>query len=571
MKLIGKALLSFFIGGVALLFLLPQVGYAVDFSITDVRIDALLQENGQVEVTETHTYEFDSEFNGITREIVPKDGTKILDLQAYENGKALKIEKDNDLYKIHRKGENESITIDIQYVIDNGVHVYQDVAEFYWPFFDKRNESTYEKMNITIYPPKETRDVIAFGYNEAFQREKVLADGAVLFQLGEVPDGKNGDIRVAYDAALFPAAPLTADVVMKDKIINAEQTLLDAAAARAEKRETLAKIAIVVVPLFALFFFIFVFRIILSRKMKKRELEQALRKSTLIPEENISLPGTILFTAGMSLHPAEAMSASLLDLVRKGFIQKGTEGEFQLVDGIQPQHKHEKLLLQFLFTEVGTGKEFSFDDLKAYTTKTKNHEKFQTNMMKWQQALREELKEKKLFNKNGKVRISLLIAGLLLIPFNILFASYELFGWFASALILTLAYFVLAATYITKSEEGLKISQEWGLMGKRLQHLPLENWKQLSEQDQMRAYIYGLGTNNKSIVEKNKEFIQLFNRPLSMSDMNAVNLNSLILMGPLISSNFHSAHDTTQSSTSSSSSSSTGGGVGGGGGGSGAF
>lgn len=571
MKLISKALLTFFVGGFALLFLFPHVGYAVDFSITDVKIDAFLQENGQVEVTETHTYDFDSEFNGITREIVPKDGTNIHDLQAFENGKALKIEKENDLYKIHRTGENESITINIHYVIDNGVHVYQDVAEFYWPFFDKRNESAYEQMNITIYPPKETNDVIAFGYDEAFVKEKVLADGAVLFELGEVPDGKNGDIRVAYDAALFPVAPLTANAVMKGEIMKAEQMLLEAAAARAETRETLAKIAIVVVPLFAILFFIIVLRIILNRKMKKREIEQALHKITLIPEERISLPGTILFTAGMSLHPAEAMSAALLDLVRKGLIQKGADGDFLLVDGIQPQHKHERLLLQFLFNEIGTGTEFSFDDLKAYTTKTANHEKFQTNMMKWQQALREELKENKLFNKNGKLRVFLLIAGLLLIPFNILFVSYELFGWFAAALVLTLAYFALAATFITKSEEGLKISQEWGLMGKRLQQLSLDNWKQLSEQDQIRAYIYGLGTNNKSIVEKNKEFIQLFNRPLSTGDMNAVNLNSLILIGPLISSNFHTAHDSTQSTTSSSSSSSTGGGVGGGGGGSGAF
>lgn len=108
----------------AILFLFPGTGFAVDFSITKVDIEAFLQENGQVNVTESHTYSFDGEFNGITREIVPKEGARISQLKATENGKSLKVEKEEDLYKIYRKGEDESITIVISYTIEDGVDVY---------------------------------------------------------------------------------------------------------------------------------------------------------------------------------------------------------------------------------------------------------------------------------------------------------------------------------------------------------------------------------------------------------------------------------------------------------------
>ena len=108
------AIISFF-------FLFPSQSLAVDYSITDVKIDAFLQEDGNVQVKETHTYDFFGEFNGITREIIPKNGTSITGFKATENETPLRIEKKNDLYLIHRKGVYEKITIQLRYTIENGV------------------------------------------------------------------------------------------------------------------------------------------------------------------------------------------------------------------------------------------------------------------------------------------------------------------------------------------------------------------------------------------------------------------------------------------------------------------
>ena len=49
--------------------LFPNQAFAVDYTITEVKIDAYLQENGDVHVQETFTYKFEGNFNGITRDM----------------------------------------------------------------------------------------------------------------------------------------------------------------------------------------------------------------------------------------------------------------------------------------------------------------------------------------------------------------------------------------------------------------------------------------------------------------------------------------------------------------------
>src|SRR5690606_6816939 len=145
-----KAKIGGFILLLAFLLIFPIQSFAVDYWISDVKIDAHLQKDGTVHVIEEHTYEFEGEFNGITRTVIPKEGSTITDFTATENGSELQIEKEDNLYKIHRKGEDETITVTLAYTIEKGLEFYQDVAQFYWPFFDSRNESTYGDLVITV-------------------------------------------------------------------------------------------------------------------------------------------------------------------------------------------------------------------------------------------------------------------------------------------------------------------------------------------------------------------------------------------------------------------------------------
>lgn len=569
--------------------LFPGTALAVDYSITEVNIDAYLQPDGRVEVQETHTYEFDGKFNGITRELVPKKGSKIIHLTASESGRNLEVEQKRSLYKIHRQGRDEQITVVLTYMIENGVEVYTDVAQFYWPFFDRRNESDYEQMTITVHPPANTSDVIAFGYDEAFQTEEIIAGGAVRFHLGKVPSERNGDIRVAYDAALFPAAELTAERNMMDEILKAEQKLYDKAAARVQMRENLAKTAAVIVPIFT-FILLFVFaRIIIKGRMRRLDVERQAQRTFFTPKEALSIPATIYFTKGIL--PTEAMAAALLDLMRKGLISKVDEDRYVRTDPKLDLHQHEHTFLNFLFNEVGSGTEFRFKDLEAYTKNKKNHEKFQTHVAEWRQKVIEEVKQKPLYEKISNLRGLLILASVILLPFVILFPVYELYGWFVAALLLFSGFVTIAAVYRPKTAEGLTILHEWRLLKERLPKITAKQWEALTSDDQMRTYIYGLGSNDQTLLQMNKKLIRTFQPPHSAKDSSladrsaanqtgletgaqspdyVANVNMLYMIGALAAANFRTADQTTAATTTSTTGLG-GGGVGGGGGGSGAF
>ena len=94
-----------------------------------MQIDVFLNEDRNVDVTETQTYSFDGEFNGITRSLIPKEETEIVYVKVTENGKKLKVEQDENDYRIYRDGEDEQVTIKLIYTIKNGVELYSDVKK----------------------------------------------------------------------------------------------------------------------------------------------------------------------------------------------------------------------------------------------------------------------------------------------------------------------------------------------------------------------------------------------------------------------------------------------------------
>jgi uncharacterized membrane protein len=550
-----------------LLLVFPHQSLAVEFSITNVKIDATLQNNGNVEVEETHTYNFDGEFNGITREVVPKEGASISQFAATENGKSLRIEKEDDLYKVHRKGEDETITVKLHYTIENGIEVYQDVAQFYWPFFDERNDSSYEDLSIMIHPPASTDDAIAFGYNEAFTTETLQEDGSVLFKLGFVPSNTNADIRVAYPSSQFPNAPLTADKPMKEDILKAEQELLKQAESEAKTKETLSTISTIGLPSFAIILFLLMMRDWLRTRAIRNAFMREGASSLSVPKQIMSLPETIYFTNNNYLQP-KAMGAALLDLVRKGFVTKVADDQFQKIRSKSPLN-HENTLMELLFDKIGANHIFSLDDLTAYTKNKKNHLKYNTYQSGWRQAVKQEVDSHSLYENKTTYRLLIGFSSILLLPFIFFFLIYGLFFSFIVTVLLVITVIIYASVYRQKTVEGARIAYDWKQFKVRFKDLSQTEWEKWSEDDRMRAYIYGLGISSKEIDRKHDQLIEALT-PTGNDYVDDSSFFSIIYIGPYASSSFHSAYQSSMSSGGSSGGGSSGG-TGGGGGGSGAF
>ncbi|WP_047982627.1 DUF2207 domain-containing protein [Ornithinibacillus contaminans] len=542
----------------------------VEYAIKDVQIDAFLKENGDVEVTERFTYDFEDDFNGITRTIIPKKGTSITDFEASEDGNALRVENDDNEYKIYRKGNQETITVDLRYTIHNGIEVYPDVAQFYWPFFDSSNESVYENMTIYVHPTSETGNVIAYGYDEAYDTAEVTEEGVAVFSLGHVDDDKNGDIQVVYDATLFSAAPLTSDNMMRDSI---EADIADNEAKLAafqDRKEWLASIAPYVVGIFGIYFIILLFIGWRKKLERKHYVQSRLINDLKVPKLEMSLPATILYTNPFT-PSQQLLTTSLLELVRKGYVQSDDNKAFELVNRLTA-FKHERMLLEFLFDTIGDGTTFRFEDLKTYTDNKKNHQAYHEYIQAWLQAIREEIQLKQLTQTKAGFRWTIAFSGLLLIPLSVFFGIHELLMWMFISIVLLICLLAFSIFYNPRTLEGAVIWEQWKQFKKDFTELSSNQSAKWSKEEQIIAINYVHGIADKRMIEHNKTLF--YHEPSngdSTGSMDTTNIMIFFLIATSANQHFKEADTAVAATTGSTTTAGTGTGVGGGGGGSGAF
>lgn len=542
------------------LFLLPVTVFAVDFSIKETTIDAQLMDNGNVQVEERFTYEFDGDFEGITRELKPKSGTDIVDFTAYENERKLEVEKEENLYKVYRDGDDETITVSLTYEIENAVEKFEDGAEFYWPFFDDRNESDYESMTIAIHPPAPSDEVLFLGYDEAFEKGIAGDEGSVVFKLGHVPEGRNGDVRVIYEPQLFPGA-IQANGTVKDELSADRNRFEHEAEKFTTNQNTASVIGRFTLPSLALMLGLLLFYAYWKAKNKKKAIDQ--KKDFQVPNEKLSLPAVVYFTNSPYLTP-DAMAAALMELVRKKYVKQLSEDQFDLVDG-KAEYTHERTLIDLLFHKIGDGQHFSLSEIEAYSQKELNHSAYNDAIAKWNLEVAEEVKGHHFKEKVSGIRLFSAALGGLSAALAIYTGIYEIYPVMAISIFVALAAFSFSLSYSPLTMEGQAVKVQWKQMRKAMENLPAADWERLDNDDKLRAYAYLLAVDGKQLDKKSRSFSLA--RQFAEESDSTLYFNPILLSGVFIAA----SSNTTASASSGSSSVSSGGGIGGGGGGSGAF
>ncbi|WP_088007693.1 DUF2207 domain-containing protein [Indiicoccus explosivorum] len=541
-----------------MLLLLPVHAAAVEFRIPEVAIEAQLNEDGSVDVRETHTYAFEGDFNGITREIIPKEGSSITDFTAYENGRPLRTEHEEGIYKVHRQGNDETITVELQYTITDGIEKFEDGAQFYWPFFDERNESDYGDVTITVSPPVPAENPLFVGYDEAYGTGSATEDGEIVFELGDVPEGENGDIRVVYEPELFPAVAAQSGTIRDD--LRAEQDrLAEDAAVFIQNQETvktagsivMAAAGLILAGLFASGYF--------GMRRKKRSAAAHSSKS-IVPEQTVSMPATIHFTK-IGFPSPNGTAAALLDLVRKRRVKQLTEDRFELISR-DTDHPHEAVLIGLLFDKIGDGRFFALADLEAYTKNELNHGSYSGEIAEWNRLVDEEVKLHGFTEQKSGLRWMAVVLGLVFSVMIGVFGWYELLPFLFFSLLLAGAAFAYAVFYKPLTVDGHAVRQQWRQLEETLDSLTPDQLKQLPADDKLRGFLYVIGIGGGTGGKQAKSFMAAGNR----LDLNGIDP---IYYTPFLVTAFVTANTSTASAAGGSAIS--GGGVGGGGGGSGAF
>ncbi|QDY45819.1 DUF2207 domain-containing protein [Planococcus glaciei] len=433
--------------------LIPAQVYAIDFDISEVQIDAQLNADGTADVTEQYTYEFDDDFNGITRSLIKKKGTTIDNFSAAENGKPLKVEIEDGVYQIHREGDDgETIQIELNYEISNAVEKFEDGAQFYWAFFDESNESEYGDLAIAVTPPAPAENTEALGYEEAYGTERIADDGTALFELGYVPEGENADVRAVFEPELFPGAETLAGTV-RDDIAKDRENLENEAAAFAKNQQTARNVGIPAIAIGGVLLLMGTLALWFRAYKRKRQIRNY-PYEFFVPKESMSIPALLYFTNSVFLSP-NTISAAILELMRKGNIRQLAEDHFKLVHR-KTDHDHEAVLIELLFDQIGDGREFKLSGVEQFTKNEDNHAAYNEAIAKWNKGVAQEVKAKGFYEKHTMLRWTAGILSAAFIGLAIYSGIYELFPWMAAAIMLAMAAFGIAISYAPITFEGMK-------------------------------------------------------------------------------------------------------------------
>lgn len=448
-----KSLMILLIASLSIICFPKYASAEEDLYIKDWVVDANLEANGDLRISEDITFEFNKKFNGVYRDIVLKgtsgirgievgmvDGNSLLGYKEVnkakngDEGVYTIDEKDGRLIiKIFSPAKDESKTFRLNYIVKNVAVKYKDTGELYYKFLGDENKTSIGRFIVNIH----------FNQNDKDNMIRVYAHGPLN---GKIDKVNNQLYRLTVDnlaakrfvegRLLFP----TEFIKDSDNIqnVNKYQDIIDEEAALAKKHEEdrirkentkrkLEKISIVVSAIGVFVFIIILYQC--KRNINKEILNLDYRD---IPKD-IS-PALAAHITGM-YSDSNAMFATILDLNRRGYLRISGENEeldvnentnfiiHKLQDNYISLLDHEKHFMSWLFDEMGNGYEVSTDDIKKYNKH--NWQKYNALESAWKKKIKEEADRHgyRDYSKKGQGTIIIVIS-LIIIVLGIITAVF---------------------------------------------------------------------------------------------------------------------------------------------------
>lgn len=403
--------------------------------ITDWLIEADILENGDLKISEDLTFEFNTKFNGVYRDIILNDTSGVTDIIVQEvaagkselykavdtadNGDSYvyttKESDDKTLIKIYSPSKDEVKTFRISYIVKNVAVKYNDIGELYYQFLGDENETAIGNFIINIYLPAKASDkqVKVFAHGPLSGKIFRINDKQYQLKVQDVPRNTFIEGRVLFPREFIALSDNNKDLNKYSTIIEEEaafQNKLDKDKAKKEAFNRNINIINLIVTSFSLLLFMYV--LFKCRRNIKNNVYQS---NSEIPEDCTPAIAALITS---NLTGSNAIFASILDLFRKGYISiSGQQDEASVYDNqafiIYKQKDtdilllpHERHLMNWLFNQVGHGSFVSTKDIENYSKH--NNAKFVQAYSDWKSSVKADADKKGYYDKSKKTYGTLL-------------------------------------------------------------------------------------------------------------------------------------------------------------------
>ena len=400
-----------------LFFLISIVSFAANYRIEKLDIEANLQKDGSMVVSEAVTYDID-EINGVYFDIDAKGFGELEDLQVFEddpNTSSFKevdtsnyeVSVSDELYriKLYSKNQNNIRTFKFVYKLPEAIKVYDDVAQFNRKMVGKEWQQGIKyitaKVIIPVSVSYDNSNILVFGHGP-LTGEVDKEGNTVIYKLNNYYPGDFLEAHILMEPEIFSEYNKSKIVHkdMKQKLLDMEAKLADEANAERDKarrqpnkfKKLFGKQGLmlgVLVSIWGALIF-YIYGIYRRKNRVKNSVGKYLRE--LPDDSSPALVGSFM-TDSIS---GNEILATIVDLIRRKILRLETSEEksiITLVGNTEKLSAQERVIVDIYINDFGDGKSL---DLKSFGFFQKVPMSTARKFEKWKTIIQSEMNRKDL-------------------------------------------------------------------------------------------------------------------------------------------------------------------------------
>ena len=400
-----------------LFFLISIVSFAANYRIEKLDIEANLQKDGSMVVSEAVTYDID-EINGVYFDIDAKGFGELEDLQVFEdepNTSSFKevdtsnyeVSVSDELYriKLYSKNQNNIRTFKFVYKLPEAIKVYDDVAQLNRKMVGQDWQQGISTVKVTIEIPVskdyDNSKILVFGHGP-LTGEVDKVENTVVYKLDDYYPGDFLEAHILMEPEIFSEYNKSKIVHkdMKQKLLDMEAKLADEANAERDKairqQEMINKVFEkpglifgVLSSIWGVLMF-YIYGIYRRRNRVKNSVGKYLRE--LPDDSSPALVGSFM-TDSIS---GNEILATIVDLIRRKILRLETSEEksiITLVGNTEKLSAQERVIVDIYINDFGDGKSL---DLKSFGFFQKVPMSTARKFEKWKTIIQSEMNRKDL-------------------------------------------------------------------------------------------------------------------------------------------------------------------------------
>ena len=396
-----------------LFFLISIVSFAANYRIEKLDIEANLQKDGSMVVSEAVTYDID-EINGVYFDIDAKGFGELEDLQVFEdepNTSSFKevdtsnyeVSVSDELYriKLYSKNQNNIRTFKFVYKLPEAIKVYDDVAQFNRKMVGQEWQQGIKYITAKVIVPVPTdydnSNILVFGHGP-LTGEVDKEGNTVVYKLDDYYSGDFLEAHILMEPEIFSEYDKSKIIHkdMKQELLDMEAKLSEEANTERDKASSQQKISKkqgvilgVLGSIWGVLMF-YIHGIYRRRNRVKNSVGKYLRE--LPDDSSPALVGSFM-TDSIS---GNEILATIVDLIRRKILRLETSEEksiITLVGNTEKLSAQERVIVDIYINDFGNGKSL---DLKDFDLFQKVPMSTARKFEKWKTIIQSEMDRKDL-------------------------------------------------------------------------------------------------------------------------------------------------------------------------------